>query len=334
MTISTIPADRLPKLPAERHALLREYFCDIDAHAALTERGWDIKLAWPGGADRHVDPRLAEGLSWWGGGVTLPTMVHAHRRRGKILSTLYDTWTLHSWSEWALSAYLTRDENLVVLHVDDHRDLGSPRLFGATGEWFDAITGNPCRVDNPDSIRKAIQSGSIGMGSFMTPFLHSFPGTEVRHLCQPPKADVTRDFSIELTSVRDTLIDPLRNRPAVSLGAEFAGKGHSRYRLTSNTDDWLDDLGNRRILLHIDMDYFNNRYDGDTDWEKQGGCLDPSFDQILVKVDEVTSALSQRVGPEKLVDIVVAYSPGFFPAEYWAPATQRLMPGLERIHDR
>ncbi len=34
---------------------------------------------------------------------------------------------------------------------------------------------------------------------------------------------------------------------------------------------WSNDLGPGPILVHIDMDYFNNRYDGDSDWAKCAG---------------------------------------------------------------
>ncbi|PAQ08902.1 hypothetical protein [Mesorhizobium temperatum] len=334
MSISGVPKDDLPDSETERHAALRDYFCDIDGDATLSHAGWDIALHWPGGPDRHVDPRLTEGLVWWGDGVTLPTMVHARRRRGRILSALYDTWTLHSWSEWIRRERVSRDERLVVLHVDDHRDLGSPRLFESDGTWIDSITRNPCRLDQPDTVLAAIESGAIGMGSFMTPFLHGFPGTEVRQLCQPPKAGPTKDFVIELTSIRDTLIDRRRVRPAISLSENTDGGSCGRYRLTTSPTDWLDELGDQRILLHIDMDYFNNRYDGDTDWQHRAVPLDPPNDQLLAKIDEVTDALAHAVRADQLVDIVVAYSPGFFPAEFWATATQRLIPRLERIYER
>lgn len=87
----TVPLDRLPASDAARHALLRDYFCDKDASASAGDGGWHLTLAWPGSPERHVDPRLQEGLSWWGDGVTLPTMFDARRRTGRILSVLYDT---------------------------------------------------------------------------------------------------------------------------------------------------------------------------------------------------------------------------------------------------
>jgi hypothetical protein len=95
-----LPADRLPLSPAERHAMLRDYFCDKDALAEETSSRWTLRLAWSDDEARHVDPNLDAGLEWWGTGVPRAGMALSMRRSGRILSALYDTWTLHSWSEW------------------------------------------------------------------------------------------------------------------------------------------------------------------------------------------------------------------------------------------
>lgn len=334
MNALAIPLDRLPASNTARHALLRDYFCDKDASAIAQDGGWRLMLAWPGGAERHVDPHLQVGLSWWGDNVTLPTMVEARRRTGRIVSVLYDTWTLHSWSECLQASKITADEHLLILHVDDHRDLASPRLFEDNGLWRDAISGLPCDLDRPQTVRAAIETGALGMGSFLTPILHRVPLAEVRHLCQPPKVNSTKDFTIELVRKPDELLDLGRMRPAVTLSPTQMAPGPGHYRLTPDVNDWLFDLPDRPIVLHIDMDYFNNRYDGDTDWKSRPASLDPPIDQILSKIDEVAAALRRPGLAARLVDIVVAYSPGFFPAEHWAVAAERLIPQLERLDER
>lgn len=329
-----LPVDRLPASPSGRHAVLRDYFCDKDARAIREDAGWRLTLAWPDGIDRHVDPGLDKGLAWWGGNITRPTMATARRRGGNVLSALYDSWTLHSWSERVQELGIDAQEEVLVLHVDDHRDLASPRLFEENGQWVDPISGSSCSLDDPESIRAAIESGAIGMGSFLTPFLHAFPRTEVRHLCQLPKVRSTQDFAIERYEQADDLLDPGRKRPAVRLVASSRGTGPGSYRLTPNLDDWLELLPERRTVLHIDMDFFNNRYDGDTDWQSRGDLLDPPIERILRQIDGLTAALAGSTVGAQLIDIVVAYSPGFFPAEFWEAASDRLIPGLERIYER
>lgn len=330
--VIVLPAQRLPSCISERHALLRDYFCDKDAEATLGPNGWELNLAWPDGHDRHIDPKLDEALAWWNEGIRRESMALATRREGRILRCLYDTWTLQSWSEWLARRREKRNQHLVVLHVDDHRDLGSPRLFAEGDGWVDAITGTICDLHDPASVRHAIESGAIGMGSFLTPFLHIVRCAEVRHLCQAPKVCATVDHRVQWTFERDTLINPQRDRPAIRLDRSLEGLGPGTYRITPDVDSWLDGIGEGPILLHIDLDYFNNRYDGDSDWSNRPVLFDPPLAQIFAKIDEVTDALIRHNLLDRLEDIVIAYSPGFFPGEFWREADARLVGGLGPHH--
>ena len=105
----------------------------------------------------------------------------------------------------------------IILHVDDHRDLASPRIFVEDGGFSDALTGKPVRLTEPRSVEDAILSGALGMGSFLTPFLYYFPRAEVRHLCQPPKARGTTDSAIVQGAEADTLLQPGAQRPTIQL---------------------------------------------------------------------------------------------------------------------
>jgi hypothetical protein len=220
------------------------------------------------------------------------------------------------------------------LHVDDHRDLGTPRLIEDGPGWWDPIGGAPVRLDTPDSVEGALDSGALGMGSILTPFLHRFPRAEVRHLCQPPKATVTDDYRIVATTEPDTLLEPGRRRPAITLASSPGETGPGRYRLTPDVDDWLAGANTGAVLLHIDMDYFNNRFDGDSEWPTRSSPFDPSLDQVLGKIDEMIGALRRTGVGARIEDVVIAYSPGFFPGELWGPAEARLRPALEQLYDR
>ncbi len=324
-----VPADRLPVSAHDRHAALREYFCDKDATAELADGAWRLTLNWPGDLDRHVDPNLLLGLEWWDSQLSPEGMSLSHRRSGKILTALYDTWTLQSWSEWLARGAA---DNVVVLHVDDHRDLAPPRLILDDHGFWDAITSDRFEITRPDQVRSAIESGAVGMGSFLTPFLHAFPKTEVRHLGQAPKITGTTDYAMRMTFEEDCLLHPGSQRPSIELTANGQGVGPGVYRATSSLDDWLRDLAGRPCLLHIDMDYFNNRYDGDSAWQARIDRLDPSLDDILLRIVELTEALKGALRPCQLEDVVIAYSPGFFPAEFWAASDSLLRQGLEALN--
>lgn len=328
-----VPLESLPDSVNERHAYLRNYFCDKDAAATLTDHGWLLHLHWSNDQARHVDPNLDSGLAWWNAQVRLDTMSEATRRDGIILHALYDTWTLFSWSQW-LARRGSMPKELVVLHVDDHRDIAPPRLF-MDGEGFrDGITGAEVDLLRPETIHAAILSGAIGMGSFLTPWLHLFPSAVVRHLCQAPKAPRTLDYRFHLDVSGDDLLEPGRPRPAIRLDSTERGGDRGSYRMTPDVAVWLQGLHEVRapVLLHIDLDYFNNRYDGDSDWSEKTGGLDPPIKNVMAKVDELFDALIVTGVGRHVEDVVIAYSPGFFPVEFWAQTSERVLAGLARLH--
>lgn len=330
-SLITIPLSRLSLDPQQRHAQLRDYFCDKDALATQVGDQWALKLVWSDDPHRYVDPRLDEGLAWWGSNLRPQDMALARKRRGRLLLSLNDTWTLESWSEWL--ARTPQHPHITVLHVDDHKDLGVPRIFQHANGWFDPIKGQAVSLHHPSTVTSAIKSGAFGMGSFLTPFLHYAPSTDVRHLCQGPKCTRTVDSIIKLEYFPDTLLNPDECRLGVSLVPDGNGVGRGHYRFTNDIDAWLEGFNSiaerdTAILLHIDMDYFCNRYDGDSDSVENPGPLNCSLPEILSRIDELTIALRDHHVLERLVDIVIAFSPGFFPAEFWAKSCDRLLTGL------
>lgn len=313
-----------------RHRRLRDYFHDKDATAVLIAGEWHLEMAWPGGVERHVDPKIEAELAGWDG-ISLEGMGLANRRSGRVLTALYDTWTLVSWSEWATRAGLSPDEHITILHLDDHRDLGSPRLAQVDGGLVDLITGHRFDVRDPESVLAACESGAVGMGSFLTPFLLAFPNCDVRQLAQPPKVTATVDNAFLPAIEEDDLLSPGSPRPAVRLEPAL-GVGPARYRATQDLGDWLENIGSGPVLLHVDMDYFNNRYDGDCDWSDRHPRHDPPLETVLERIDEVVAALRGAGLVDRVVDAVVAFSPGFFPAEMWTPAEARLRAGLSELY--
>ena len=324
-----LPRDRLPEAPHARHARLRDYFCDRDAEATPENGGWRLDFRWPDEPERHVDLTLSKHLQDWG--VGLGQMVEAVRRHGRVTTALYDTWTLVSWARWAEATKADPNACLTILHVDDHRDLMSPRLFLQDGAWRDAIAGGAFTFERSSSVQRALESGAVGMGSFLTPVLHAFPNAEVRHLCQPPKAPSTTFYRIDRDVVRDDLIDLDAIRPAIDL-APADGYGAGRYVLTPHLQHWLQDLEPGPVLLHIDMDYFNNRFDGDGDWAERPSRLDPEAGAVVEHIRRVADALRTEGLLSRIEDAVIAYSPGFFPSEFWGAADRTLRETLGELY--
>lgn len=318
----------LPEAAEERRQRLRSYFGDKKATAALDAQGWGLTLDWPSEADWYVDPQLEHGLRWWGRGAApdLRTIPLERRCESGIALSLFDTWTLHAWSEW-LQRHGPCPEAL-ILHVDDHLDLSSPRLIVGVAGWTDAITGAPFDLRQPSTVEAAIESGAVSMGTFLTPMVHALERIEIRHLRPPHRGRDTVTRLLVSTTEVDLLLSPGGLRPAVamaSLGATEAGQGEKVYRATCALDEWLRDAPQRPVLLHIDMDFFCNRFDGDSDWKVVLGRHDTPLADVLAGIDALFATLHASDVTDRLEGMAVGISPGFFPAEFWEAAWERVV---------
>lgn len=333
-----LATDRLPADPAERSRRLGAYFGDLIPTVAATTGGWIIRLDRPQSADFYVDPALEQGLAWWGPEGHAASIHGLVRRDSGFQLSLDDSWTLYDWSIW-LTGKLGRGEasdEVVILHVDDHTDFMTPRAARHGAAWTDLITGRAFDLLGPETVRAAILSGAVGIGSFMAPFLHKVARCEFRHLSQ---SAITRSPEpvkrIALCDEEDTLLRPGVLRPAVALepvdAENLSGVSH-RYVVTHRVDEWIGGLPEGPILLHIDMDYFNNRYDRDSDWHASVAPRhDPDLPEMSQAMDELFAALDRAGVTARIESVAVALSPGFFPAEFWQPLTDRLASRLRTV---
>jgi hypothetical protein len=332
-----LPVGRLPDDPVERRARLDHYFDDLLASVKAVQDGWEIDLNWPSTADYYVDPALGQGLEWWSGSAKVD-QIHTqvcHSSRGQL--SLNDSWTLYSWSRWLADCRARKKavEEVVVLHVDDHTDLMTPRLTFQGAGLCDAISGRAFDLYEPESVRSAIQTGAVGVGSFISPFIHAIKRVHVRHLCQTASDRCALGCSLVAEHLADTLLNVGGSRPAVRVttaelgvsgdpGAHVAGQ----YHCTRQLDRWLDELPDAPVLLHFDMDYFNNRYNRDSDWAAKERRHDPDLSAVLAAIDAVFEQVRQARVASRIENVAVGISPGFFPAELWAHSIERMQEHL------
>lgn len=337
-----VARDLLPDEERARVAILKKYFCELAASAEEVTGGWRISLGQPDGEDFYIDPGIMDGLRWWSdnyGPVDVPGIPSAvHRRPGMQLS-LNDSWTIYSWSRWLQKSVATggRPETMTLLHLDDHDDLMTPRVLMEGDAWLDPISGMALDLWRPESVESAVRSGAIGIGSFMAPLLHLFPNVHVRHLCSTEYTKHRQGpHVIRPVRVLDELLAPGLPRPGVEIrrvgeASPTGGETAHPYLVTDDLGDWLKDLPDGPVLVHVDMDYFNNRFNGDSDWVDDGPKYDPPLADVLGRIDEVFDALERGGVAERVVDFAVALSPGFFPADLWAPGISRIEMRTDRL---
>lgn len=330
----SIPVQRLPADPGHRDQILTHYFADRVPYSTPDDNGdWKVTVSAAPTAEFYIDPQLDEGLRWWG--CTVADIPFAYRRtRGAFLS-LSDAWTLLSMSQW-LASQTEPPPHITVIHVDDHDDLMCPRLGMHDGQFTDLITGRAVSVHDPSSVADAIDSGAIGMGSFLAPLLHTLPSVDIRHLCD---TDYARTRTDQFWLVRATEVDRIlavgTHRPSVRIvpvdSSSVPKQAAGTYQVKDDETRLFADIKDGPILLHIDLDFFNNRFNGDSDWTNHNHRHDPPYDRVMRRVERLVATLTPL--RYRIVDVEIGLSPGFFPAELWAPVCDALTDQLALASD-
>jgi hypothetical protein len=336
-----IPRERLPAEPHHRREVLGNYFGDLLPSVQESDQGWVVQLRWPDDEAFFVDPLITRQLDWWRAGARLVELRRELYWSEAGLLSLDDAWTLFGWSRWLKEKHsaINPPSEVVVVHIDDHRDMMCPRIAQSGQGWVDLLTGEGFSVFDPPSVRSAILSGAVGIGSFFAPLVHELPCVNVRHLSQSAGlAEDGREWHILKNTEQDTILRPGLSRPRID--TELAHPQGVRptpdnrcgsYRFSRSHRYCFSDLPDCPVLLHIDMDYFNNRYDRDSDWCDRSNRHDPTQERVLGEIDSLFDALEQNDVLERIENVTVALSPGFFPAEYWPTSVERVEWHLRKL---
>lgn len=328
--------DALPVDREARRVVLRDYFPDRTVKTKAD--GSKVKLTVKPFPSRsyYVDQRLHTGLRWWAQRTgesdrrSLPVsqICGARTTIDGVGLSLSDAWSIAHWSRW-WADQSTPPTEVIVLHVDDHRDLMSPRLtLEQPGVFRDMLTGKTVTLSEPPTVDAAVLSGSIGMGSFLTPLLASGLVVHLRHLQAPGRHRLAHGrYTLRLGVFEDDLLEPGAERPKIEyVRRDRRTRKTSTYEVTDDLNDWVANLPTGvPVLLHIDLDYFNNRYDGDSDWQKFPRGHDVDQKAAVARAHSLTAALRKF---DTIASATISTSPGFCPAELWGPLTESLLDDL------
>ncbi|HSU65642.1 MAG TPA: hypothetical protein VLJ39_02115, partial [Tepidisphaeraceae bacterium] len=181
------------------------------------------------------------------------------------------------------------------------------------GGLFDPTVGQPFEPKSPADWEAAIYSGTVSIGCFVTPFYFAGLRTHVYHLNNAAGAPL-RAHAV-LNEPRGYPLIPNKRFAAVKLADVDDAPTAGTYVVSSRCEDLLDSLPRRRVIVHVDLDYFINDFNGNP--EARRDLPDPALvAQGRRKLDRFFEILQAR-----RIDVehwVIATSPGFCSACHWS----------------
>lgn len=161
----------------------------------------------------------------------------------------------------------------------------------------------------------------------LTAIVYSMQHVDIFHIKE--NADYM-SCGLRKTCVTDNLLQDTYNR--ISVLTDEAECSAGRYYLTSEWRDVISRLDKEKpCLLHIDMDYFNNRYNASTSWMENQHRHDPSFAEQMEMMNKLFTGIKKVMKLVEIKYVMIGISPSFYPVEYWSDGLQYLVKGLNDL---
>ncbi len=317
----TVAIDRL-NLPADEKArmdAIHDYFPDHLIQVDDTSTHCHLSLQ---RSNYDYCEDIGDGLSWLG--VNRDDVRDFYVSGPQSFLCLLESWIPYGWSMF-LTNNDYRESSIAVIHLDDHTDMMSPKIGLYGTDWKDMLTHATIDMRAPETMKQGVLSGAITLGSMMTPLLHHLDRVDVFHLAYGrPSASM----SIDRTTIADDLLDPRRRRMAVDVSSSLASAQRDaiRYLRTPEIVEIAKAIHpTKDILLHIDMDYFNNRYNGSDGWRDRPAMHDPPLELQKEEMVRICERFVRAGLVERIRHVSIGISPSFYPSEFWEEAMTYLL---------
>jgi Acetyltransferase (GNAT) domain len=289
---------------------------------------WVFRLNWTSSIQSYVDPAAsARATALWG--LELGEIGGYHERydwggREVVFSLV------HSWALLPPAYVIERSGRapLWVVHIDDHTDLMPTLLEPLPGcrALHDHVFHKDVNLGDSKSVIAAVERGIVSKGNFLTAYLLGHRRCRIIH--------VGRNV-VE----RECQLYEQMNRLVMGSAAV------PQYRLVSDPPAPLQvaTLQQRRTLpidlpveegegvwLDLDLDYFCNRYNGDSD-RRGEVALPGEREEVMGRISVILAELRRALWLSKIEAVSIAVSPGFFPAEYWTEGMTVVRDGIQEI---
>ena len=296
-------------------------------HFDFSEKECGFRLLGPDMSYHSLDPHLPAALARFDPPVAFD-QVGLYRSAGVVFDFCFED----SWTGWLIAERLRLappTQELVIIHLDDHTDMMSTLLeCKDTGELIEPSTRRQFDPAEPAAWETAILCGSIGIGCFITPFYFGKWQTHVRHLANATDT-IPRPHGVVRKPCHFDLI-PKKCFAAIGPGDAGAAATAGTYVRSTNAEELLATLPRGRVMVHLDLDYFINDFNGNP----RDGTYVASPDLIQKaqrKVARFFEAL--RASRVKVAHWIIATSPGFCSACHWPALLDALAKRIYAYHN-
>lgn len=221
-----------------------------------------------------------------------------------------------SWSGFFVARHLTSGamgEPLVLIHLDDHTDMMSTLL--RITENDEAADVRCCVFDpsSPEHWVKAIGNGAVGIGSFVTALYYREELLHVLHLRERAN-DQYALSDVYQSKINHQMIPGISFADITLDSAEEDVARLGTYSRQADPLTLLNNLPTGRVIMHVDLDYFINDYNGNID-SKPEHPVAVARERAVLKMDALFHALNtHKVAVERWI---VGVSPGFCGVSHW-----------------
>jgi hypothetical protein len=291
----------------ETEKAIREVVCSVAFE--LIEADNAFRLLGPEMSYHHVDPYLRQALNTFGKSMTSDDILEFTSSQAEFDLCFEDSWTGYFVAKRFSKRALPRE--LVLIHLDDHTDMMSTLLLASMQQLTDPTSGKAFDPISSDDWKAAIYSGVVNIGNYITPLFYSGCTLHVRHMQNTVTQGQPCWVSREL---RKYDLIPDKQFAAIHCSACDAAGAVGTYLGGSDPTIVLKDIPRAWTIVHVDLDYFINDFNGASRGE--GYVPQPSLQTVArEKMDRFFSALT-RLNP--IVDRwLIATSPGFCSGYHW-----------------
>lgn len=324
---------KFPKCAAvDANAAMEQFFALFHDHYPVRvgedSDYWFIKKIWPKDAGWYIDENV----------------VSAAYRLFNIDNSAIPTFALNEqWEDVTAVLSLIHSRAIVapaiaqrhgdlvishIVHVDDHTDMMPSILARQAGSvLLDPINNAFVEITNIESVKDAINCGSINKGNFLSVFIMSLRYAYVYHV-RYDKPEMNAEIIIDDESYAFAgsyfTRTNLKLRPTIEIGGNF------QYKLASNLPFDLAFKEKAYVWLDVDMDAFCNRFNGDSDNKHKTRSVE-EFQETERRIESFLAQLSNTSWLSRIKAVSLAISPGFFPSDYWDWAVSKVWHEMKRI---